>query len=44
MRMFPVYAPEQETLYVSSAGIPVRWMAESGERWHQLSGPFVPAS
>lgn len=42
--MFPVYAPEQETLYVTSAGIPVRWMAESGERWHQLSGPLVPAS
>lgn len=44
MTMFPVYAPEHETLYVTSAGIPVRWMAESGERWHQLSGPLVPAS
>lgn len=43
-RTLTVEAPEQETLYVTSAAIPVRWIAASGERWHQLSGPLVPGS
>lgn len=44
IRMLPVYAPEHDTLNVRSAAIPVRWMAASGERWHQLVGPLVGGS
>ncbi len=42
--MLPVKAPEQATSKVRSAGMPVRWTAASGERWHQLTGPSVGGS
>lgn len=42
--ILPLPAPEQAALYVTSAPIPVRWIAASGDRWHQLSGPPVPGS
>lgn len=44
MRMLPVYPPEQATLKVRSAGMPVRWIAESGERWHWLAEVLVAGS